>query len=148
MPNENNPTEPEASSLSHLYQSAGEYAHDAADYARDGMQTAGRFARRAGSSGVSFLGAHALPLTMIGLGVGWLALSMQQQSRLRALELDYRRSQRLPSLRGEYRRPIASEYRPSEQGASHESDGTNRSPKLLGVRTIEVGNEAELGPTP
>jgi hypothetical protein len=48
----------------------------------DGVQAAGVRAREAGSSLSDFVARHAIPLTVLAAGAGWLLLSMSHQRRL------------------------------------------------------------------
>lgn len=58
-----------------------------ADYARRG----GRYALRAGEATGDFVADNAIPLSLIGLGVGWLALSLRRQRAIeRGGEFSYR----------------------------------------------------------
>jgi ElaB/YqjD/DUF883 family membrane-anchored ribosome-binding protein len=66
------------------YQSAREFAIEEAQIISDRARRAGSasadYARRAGSSTASFVSANAVPLTLIGAGIGWLAWSLRKQS--------------------------------------------------------------------
>ncbi|HEX5655951.1 MAG TPA: hypothetical protein VFX59_02100 [Polyangiales bacterium] len=82
---------------------------------------------------MSFLGTHALPLSVIGLGLGWLALSIRSQSRVRD-QASLPPPRHVPTLRGAYREPLTYSEEPRDQ----RSDGTSATPKLLGVRTLDA----------
>jgi len=66
------------------YQSAREFAIEEAQIIGDRARRAGSvsadYARRAGSGTASFVSANAVPLTLIGAGIGWLAWSLRRQS--------------------------------------------------------------------
>ena len=55
---------------------ARDYAHRAGDYARE----AGGYARRVGGATGGFVAANAVPLSLIGIGVGLLALSVRRNA--------------------------------------------------------------------
>jgi ElaB/YqjD/DUF883 family membrane-anchored ribosome-binding protein len=131
------------------YRSASDYAHQAADGVRHQAHAAGQYAQRAGGESLSFMSTHALPLSMIGLGVGWLAVSMRAHSRRRYTYVDQVDRQTMPTLRGKYREPLAGDYaepvreqRASDHRAAYGepqvSDGTSTSKKLIGVRTLDA----------
>lgn len=73
-------------------ESAQEMAHDLGDRARrvgemtaDYARRGGQYARQAGAATGDFVTDNAVPLSLIGLGVGWLVLSMRKQ---RAAQMD------------------------------------------------------------
>ncbi|MDB4977526.1 MAG: hypothetical protein JWN48_5867 [Myxococcaceae bacterium] len=75
------------------YQRARDYALDEAQQLGERARRAGYvgadYARRAGASTGQFVTTNALPLTLIGAGIGWLAWSLRQQRQRSAdLELD------------------------------------------------------------
>lgn len=76
------------SSASDIAHGASDLAHELGDRARQIGNAAGGYARRAGgyarqagSASTAFATANAIPLSLIGIGVGWLALSLRKQSR-------------------------------------------------------------------
>lgn len=75
------------------YRSVRDYALDEAHILSDRARRVGSasadYARRAGATSGAFVSANALPLTLIGAGIGWLAWSMRKQTRRSSeLELD------------------------------------------------------------
>ncbi|HEX5659288.1 MAG TPA: hypothetical protein VFX59_18970 [Polyangiales bacterium] len=66
-----------------IQRSASELGDRARHYGAAGAD----YARRAGSSTASFAADNALPLGLIGLGVGWLVLSARRNNALRDEEL-------------------------------------------------------------
>ena len=68
-----------ASDVAHdLGDRAREAAYRTADYAQRAGHVTADYARRAGTATGDFVTANAIPLTLIGLGVGWLALGMRR----------------------------------------------------------------------
>lgn len=66
---------------------AVEHAQDLSERARRVGSASADYARRAGSSTADFVSANALPLTLIGAGIGWLAWSLRARKQ-RELELE------------------------------------------------------------
>lgn len=64
---------------------ARDYARQAGDYARQ----AGGYARRAGGATGSFVAENAVPLSLIGIGVGLLALSVRRSASQQQFVDDY-----------------------------------------------------------
>jgi hypothetical protein len=66
------------------YQSARDYAldtaHDVSDRARRAGYRTASYARRASEGTGRFISLHALPLTVVGAGLGWLAWSMRREA--------------------------------------------------------------------
>lgn len=67
----------------------GERAREAGAITADYARQAGEYARDAGSATASFVAANAIPLSLIGLGVGWLALSMRSRTQTRYIDERY-----------------------------------------------------------
>lgn len=66
-----------------------DYAHRAGDYAQRAGAATADYARRAGSATGEFVTANAIPLSLIGLGVGWLALSLRRAGERPYLDDDF-----------------------------------------------------------
>ena len=83
-----------ASGLAHeIGDRAREAGHITADYAQRAGHVTADYARRAGTATGGFVTANAIPLSLIGLGVGWLALGMRRLRDERAAyedEFEYR----------------------------------------------------------
>ncbi|MET0340501.1 MAG: DUF3618 domain-containing protein [Polyangiales bacterium] len=87
---------------SHIAHEASEIAHQVGDRARDaGIRTAD-YARRAGTATGDFVTTNAIPLSLIGLGVGWLALSLRR-SREDALLYDNELGYEYSGIESEHR---------------------------------------------
>ncbi|MEY4509718.1 MAG: hypothetical protein RLZZ450_1840 [Pseudomonadota bacterium] len=67
------------------YHSARDYAldtaHDVSDRARRSGDRIVRYARRASETTGRFVSVHALPLTVVGAGLGWLAWSIRRDAQ-------------------------------------------------------------------
>jgi len=67
------------------YRSAREYASEEAHILSERARRAGAasadYARRAGTSTAAFVSTNAIPLTLIGAGIGWLAWSLRTQNQ-------------------------------------------------------------------
>ena len=67
------------------YRAAREYALEEAQVLSERARRAGNvsadYARRAGASTADFVSTNAIPLTLIGAGIGWLAWSLRKQSQ-------------------------------------------------------------------
>lgn len=124
--------------VTHTAQQLGERARHAgaagADYARRAGAVSADYARHAGASTAEFVSENALPLSLIGLGVGWLVLSARKQ-RLRD-----------DSFAGHYDAPVTfDEYADPRvlRGTSRRSiasDVQSRASELAS-RTREAGGE-------
>jgi len=70
------------------YRSARDYASEEAHLLTERARRAGSagadYARRAGVSTAGFVSHNAVPLTLIGLGIGWLTWSLRSQNQRRA----------------------------------------------------------------
>lgn len=117
----------------HLLQSARDVAassyQSARDFAIEEAHVIGQRARQAGSSTASFVGANALPLTLIGAGIGWLAWSMRRQGQTRYdVEDDLFEDDFDEALEGTY--PVRQRYETGsgryESGSSRYESGSSR----------------------
>lgn len=126
------------------YQSARDFAIEEAQIIGDRARRAGYasadYARRAGSSTASFVSANAVPLTLIGAGIGWLAWSLRKQSVSRyedendlfeddfddSLEGEYQLRERYPSRGSRREGLVASARDAAEQARSSVGAITDR----------------------
>lgn len=72
-------SERETSQLQGLEERIQDNAHQLAGGAREYGRAGGDYARRVGHNTAAFVSENALPLCLIGLGAGWLVLSMRKQ---------------------------------------------------------------------
>lgn len=121
------------------YRTAREYAlesaHELSERARRVSGASVDYARRAGSSTADFVASNALPLTLIGAGVGWLAWSLRRRGQSEA-EHTYRVEEFDEGLEGEY--PIRERGAAPSAGASGRLDGL-----VSGAR--EIAGQAKDG---
>ena len=123
------------------YNSARDYAthaaHDASELAqRAGAQTAS-YVRKASTATGRFVSVHALPLTLVGASLGWLAWSIRQDAR-RSVSLQRPPTQtRLQTTIESRRYPALS----PDQARVPLSGATPSGAKLMGVRVRDVGYE-------
>ncbi|MDB4976992.1 MAG: hypothetical protein JWN48_5333 [Myxococcaceae bacterium] len=109
-------------------------AHEVSERTRGASRKVARYTQRASLATGRFASTHALPLTLLGASVGWLAWSIRQESRKRMQvrspasgtpSYDYALEQRRPVV--ESRRPL-----PRTSGA------TTTGAKLMGVRVTDA----------
>jgi hypothetical protein len=121
--------------LSDRAHEAGEYALDTVHKLSDRAQLAGRqtvhYVRGASRATGRFVSVHALPLTVVGAGLGWLAWNMRQDWRRQA-SLERPRPARRATISGPSR-DLGGAYRDARLGAATTS-GTP-----MGVRTSGSG---------
>lgn len=138
---------------SESYQSAREYALDTAHDARELAQRTGRqvgtYVRRSSAGTVRFFGTHALPLSAVGLGLGWLAWSIRNDLRARRYEttpVPTRLSATLETRRPPARSEDALRYEARYEEPYRTRDlpltgATSTGQKLMGVRVRDGGYE-------
>ncbi|HEY6880698.1 MAG TPA: hypothetical protein VI299_21895 [Polyangiales bacterium] len=124
-----NLTQDVRSAAAGAYDHAAEIVEDVTERARELGSDAAHYAANAGSATARFVSRHALPLSLITAGLGWLAWSMRRGSRPTVPVR--RRMAASPTPRLEYDDTVGS--RPVD---------TTSSKKLMGVRTGRTGYES------
>jgi ElaB/YqjD/DUF883 family membrane-anchored ribosome-binding protein len=96
------------------------------------------YARRAGSSTADFVAENALPLSLIGLGVGWLVLSSRRE-RLAQFEEEHHLRQRASELAARASH-LGNEARSQLTHAGQRSvEYADENPLLVGALAIAAG---------
>jgi ElaB/YqjD/DUF883 family membrane-anchored ribosome-binding protein len=123
------------------YDSAREYAVETAHEANQLAQRAGtetvRYVQRASRATGRFVSTHALPLTLVGASVGWLAWSIRRDARRAPVRDIY--VETLPASPARLHTEVRTR-RPQMRspGVAPRSALTTSGSKLMGVRTRDL----------
>jgi ElaB/YqjD/DUF883 family membrane-anchored ribosome-binding protein len=110
----------------------------------------GSSARRAASATAAFVSANAVPLTLLGLGTGWLALAVQRRRRRNQAVLNAALAgEPLPEpsrdLLEQGREKLSAMGGRAAEGAQHAGKRVKSAASSLGERAIELGHDARDG---
>lgn len=113
------------------YHAARDYAVDAAHDVSDRARRAGtrtvRYARAASVSTGQFVSVHALPLTVVGAGLGWLAWSIRREARRKSEFVDGSFSvETRPTYGNDYRRTPTAQRAQLRGNTSSRADFSDR----------------------
>jgi ElaB/YqjD/DUF883 family membrane-anchored ribosome-binding protein len=136
----------------HIVHDARDAAFDSLRHARehafdslsDGVEQVSQRARAAGHNVSDFVATHAVPLTLLGAGAGWLLVSMSHQRRLQISERSPQIARRAAYVGHEAAELGRQAYEGIERAGARAVEVSERNPLALGLFALAAGAAAAM----